>query len=120
MSIHERIKEFGLLLAIGMKKTRLLSLLMLESFYIALSAALVGSLLGSALVHYFIRHPIDFSAWLPDGYDFAGLSFSPILPVYFDLKYCFYASFLVALMTVIATLIPCWRLNSLSPARVIA
>ncbi|MGD8910304.1 MAG: FtsX-like permease family protein, partial [Chromatiales bacterium] len=75
MAVHERTHEFGILLAIGMKRRRLLLMVLLESLFLALVSALIGSIVGTLLAHYLQTHGIDFSASMPDGYDWGGIMF---------------------------------------------
>jgi putative ABC transport system permease protein len=49
MSVLERVREFGTLLAIGTSRTQLAGLLLLEALWLALFGALAGSALGAGL-----------------------------------------------------------------------
>ncbi len=53
MSIRERVREIGILKALGFRKTHVLSLLIGESALLALSGALIGSLGAKALFSNF-------------------------------------------------------------------
>jgi len=118
MAVHERSHEFGILLAIGMKRWWLLLMVMLESFFLALVAAVAGSLLGVLIGGYFEEHGIDFSKSMPDGYDWAGIVFEPKMSAYLEPAYLLYGSMLMILVTLVASLIPSWRTVRLKPAEV--
>ena len=49
MSIRERVREIGILKALGFRKSQILSLLLGESVFLALSGALLGSLTAKIL-----------------------------------------------------------------------
>ncbi len=61
MMINERVKEFGILIAVGMKKIRLLRVLFLEIGFISFLGALSGMLGSIPVVWYFSQHPIRFT-----------------------------------------------------------
>lgn len=50
MSVLERVREFGTLMAVGTSRAQLASLLLLEALWLALLGALAGSILGLGLV----------------------------------------------------------------------
>jgi len=59
MSILERTREFGLMLALGSRPGRIASLLMLESALLTLLGLIIGMVIGSALV--FWAHNVGFA-----------------------------------------------------------
>jgi len=118
MAVHERSHEFGILLAIGMKRRWLLLMVLLESFFLSLVSALAGSLLGLAVVGYFEKHGIDLSGSLPDGYDWGGIIFEPVMQVHLEIMDLFSACALMILITLVSSLIPSWRIVRLKPAEV--
>lgn len=118
MAVHERTHEFGILLAIGMKGRWLLLMVLFESFFLALVSALAGALLGLAVVGYFEKHGIDFSGTLPDGYDWGGIVFEPVMQVHLQPMDLLYACVLMIVITMLSSLIPSWRTVRLKPAEV--
>jgi putative ABC transport system permease protein len=66
MSAFERVREIGTLRALGLQTGQVTALLMLEATVIGLMGALVGTLLGSAVV-YSMRDGIDVSRMLASG-----------------------------------------------------
>jgi ABC-type lipoprotein release transport system permease subunit len=118
MAVHERTHEFGILLAIGMKRWWLLTMVLLESFFLALVSAVSGSFLGTLLALYFEDHGIDFSESMPDGYDWAGIVFEPVMKGYLLPMDVMNASILMIAVTMLASLLPSWRTVRLKPAEV--
>ncbi len=119
MAVHERSHEFGILLAIGMKRRWLLLMVMWESLLLALVAALLGSLLGLPLAHYLATHGIDFSASMPDGYDWGGIVFEPVMRGYLEPSQVVQACVLTLLVSLLASLLPAWHTARLKPAEVL-
>jgi len=118
MAVHERTHEFGILLSIGMKRRWLLTMVLFESLFLALVSAVAGSVLGSLASLYMESHGIDFSASMPDGYDWAGVVFEPVMNTYLLPLDVLNASVLMIVVTLIASLIPSWRTVRLKPAEV--
>jgi ABC-type lipoprotein release transport system permease subunit len=58
MMTMERRKEFAVMMSIGMKKTRLIGLLLLETLLLGLLGAIVGLILALPIVAYIFWHPI--------------------------------------------------------------
>ena len=119
MAVHERTHEFGILLAIGMKRRWLLLMVLLESFFLALVSALIGSVIGALLARYLEIHGIDFSASMPDGYDWGGMVFEPVMKGYLEPGQIVEACILTLVVSMIASLIPSWRTIRLRPAQVL-
>ena len=61
MAILERTREFGVLMSIGTKPSRLTKVLLIESMTMATLGIMGGIVLGSAITLYFQSHGIDLS-----------------------------------------------------------
>ena len=119
MAVHERTHEFGILLSIGMSRWWLLTMVMFESLCLALVSAVAGSIVGTFVAIYFEEHGIDFSASMPDGYDWNGIAFEPIMRGYFEPQHLLTSSLLMITIALIASIIPSWRTIRLKPAEVL-
>lgn len=119
MAIHERTHEFGILLSIGLKRWALLAMVLLESFYLAILSAVIGAIIGGSLALHFEHHGIDFSNQLPDGYDWAGIVFEPIMKGAISAEQIIQAIVLMLILTIIASLIPALRTLKLNTAEAI-
>lgn len=78
MMMMERKFEMGMLVAIGMKKFKLMLLLMIESVLTVLSGCLLGILVSIPLVYYFNRSPLKIGGETAEAYERFG--FEPIFP----------------------------------------
>jgi putative ABC transport system permease protein len=63
MAIMERVPEFGVLNAVGMKPSSMVQLILLEAFFLGCIGIFFGTLLGLADVAFLSRHGIDFSSF---------------------------------------------------------
>jgi len=77
MSVFERIHEFGIMKAIGVKPKQLIVLIYIEMFIQTFLAVLLALVAGSALSWYLQENGLDMSS-LADGISFAGLAFDPV------------------------------------------
>jgi len=58
MFTNERLREFGMLISIGMRKIRLIWVTFIETIFISFIGATAGSIVGFIIVFYGMRHPI--------------------------------------------------------------
>lgn len=79
MMTLERQREFAVMLATGMQRGRLLTLVMIESLLIAALGIAIGMLLVTPLLVYLLHHPIQLTGDTAKLMIEAG--FAPILPV---------------------------------------
>lgn len=63
MAVLERVREIGMLMAIGMNRPRIFFMIMFETVFLALVGGPLGVLLGYLSVTYFGTHGIDLGAW---------------------------------------------------------
>lgn len=63
MVVLERVKELGMLMAVGMNRTKVFGMIMLETVFLTLTGGLIGIGLGVAASKYFGVHGLDLSAW---------------------------------------------------------
>lgn len=63
MAVLERTREFGVMLALGISRARLLGLVLLEAMMLGGLGLLAGNLLGLAVTAFFARSGIDLGAF---------------------------------------------------------
>ena len=78
MATYERIREFGLLKAIGATPWRVLREISIEALTLALVSTLVGGAVGVFFGWYFQEFPIDLSTFSPDGFSTMGVAMNPL------------------------------------------
>lgn len=116
MAIHERTREFGVLRAIGMNKHWLLVMVLIESLLLAIVSAVVGTVLGLVLIKGLLKDGIDLSGSMPDGFDMVGIVIDPVMSMQLDPLQVLYAALLVIAITMVAALLPSWRVMRVKPA----
>jgi ABC-type lipoprotein release transport system permease subunit len=113
MMTVERMYEFGMLIAIGMKKSKLKIILLGETFLITLLGVVLGILLSMPSVIYLQEKPIRFSGEIAKAYEQFG--FEALFPAEFDLKIFFTQSLIVLFMALLIGLYPLWFVGGLNP-----
>lgn len=82
MTTLERQREFAVMLATGMLRRKLIMLLVIESFFIAVIGILIGLFLSAPVLAYFYYNPIEITGEAAMAMLEAG--FEPIVPVSID------------------------------------
>ncbi len=113
MSVFERTREFGVMLAIGTRPNQILSLVIIESIVITLIGILLGSLLGAALGYYFKIYPIDYTNYQKE-MEVWGLVITK-LPAKLAVSYFLETPLIIFLVSMVFTIIPARRAARLKP-----
>lgn len=117
VSVMERRREFGILLAIGWAPVQVFVLVVLESVWLAITGILAGAALTTPLYLYLSANPIDISAQLTDGapMEVAGVGFSTELPVGIFPENAVIIVCAIIAATVLSGLYPAWRAGRTVP-----
>jgi ABC-type lipoprotein release transport system permease subunit len=115
MSVLERTKEFGVLLAIGMTPRRLGALVLLESALLGVLGAAVGACFGAAIVWYLVAYGIDYSAYMGEAFEMEGLVMSTLIRGAWDPDRMGAYLLATVVFTFLAGLWPAWHLTRLQP-----
>ncbi|MFQ5605950.1 MAG: ABC transporter permease [bacterium] len=114
MNVMERVREFGILQAIGMKPKQLSGLILLESSFKITISLMVGLLISFVVVSILIRYPIPLSdeiveAYASYGFVIENLQFSGKAKVYLE------PFFSIAIIAVLALIYPLYKTVKLTP-----
>jgi ABC-type antimicrobial peptide transport system permease subunit len=108
----ERIKEFGMLRAVGMKSGAVIIQVVLESTLIMLAGVAIGVLLGWVLATQWLGDGIDLSQWA-QGVEMAGMR--SVLTPYILIEDIVLVTVLSLFFGVLAALYPAWRAVKIKP-----
>lgn len=113
MAVLERTKEIGMLMAVGMNKRKVFSMIMLETIFLALVGTAAGILISAVTVYYTGRNGLNFSKWA-EGYESWGYSALVYPKLFFD----FYIgmTFMVIITAIISSIYPARKALKLNPA----
>jgi len=104
MMIHERKREFGVLISIGMKKARLAAILIFEMLFIGLIGVLAGTSLSLPILWILHTHPIHLTGDMAQVME--DLGFEAVMPLAWIDMYVLWQGLVVALMVVLSCLFP--------------
>lgn len=112
MAVLERTREFGMMMALGIRPPRLAGLVMLESFFLTLAGLLLGLLVGGLVTWYFAIHGFSY----PGMAEMAG-EFGLPDKIYPQISLVAFGSGPLAILicTLLAALYPALRLWRLQP-----
>ena len=115
MSVMERMREFGVILALGMSPGRLRRLILTEGLLLGLFASSLGLAGGSAVTHYLVNEGIDYSEMMGETMDIAGISVSTFIFAGWDTTSMAVYTLVAVLLSVAATIYPAWKAGKLQP-----
>lgn len=115
MSVMERMREFGVILAVGSTPLRLRGMILVEAAVLGGVAALWGTLFGSLATWYLWSVGIDLQAFVPDTLEFGGVVFEPVLRAKWDIAWMVKIALYVIGLTLLAALYPAVKAGRIAP-----
>lgn len=100
MLTAERKREFGVVVAIGMQKKKLASVMTIEMLLVGILGIVAGSLVASVLILYGVDHPLVFKGEMAKMYEDYGME--PLMVFKGINLYFAWQVFIVALMVLVA------------------
>lgn len=113
MMMEERAFEMGMLVAIGMKKSKLILLLIIESVITVLAGCIVGIGISVPVVYYLERYPLRISGETAQVYQRFG--FEPIFLTAVDASIFIRQGLIVLMIGLILSLYPAYKALRLNP-----
>jgi ABC-type antimicrobial peptide transport system permease subunit len=113
MVVMERTKEIGMLMAIGMNKIKVFSMIVFESVMLSLTGGIVGIIIGAISAKFGETHPIDLSIWA-QGYQ--QLGYDAFVYTSLDPEMLINVTVLVILTGIIAAIYPAYKALKNDPA----
>ena len=118
MSVMERTREFGILMAIGLRPGQVRMLVLLETFLLGLLGTLLGLALGLSLSYYMSKVGFDLSTWITP-VTYAGGTIQPRLKAIFELRNFIDPAYMLLIVSLLAGLLPARRAAKLQPVEAI-
>ncbi|MGZ4100055.1 MAG: ABC transporter permease, partial [Bacteroidia bacterium] len=117
MMMNERMHEFGILVAVGMKKRILSSIIFIEIVLISGLGVLLGMSGALPLVLYFHYNPIKFTGELAKGYEEYGME--PIIPTSMDIANFTSQAYIVFVIATVLSVYPFYKINKIKVIKAI-
>ena len=115
MSVMERMREFGVMLALGMTPSRLRRLILTEGLLLGLFASSLGFAGGTAMTSYLVKEGVDYSEMIGETMEMAGVSISTVVHAGWDVRSMAAYTLVAVLLSVAATIYPAWKAGKLQP-----
>ncbi len=115
MMVSEREREFGILVSIGMRKTKLAFVTVLENLMLTLGGAFVGMALVKPVQFYFKYNPIDLSGQMKEAIE--QFDFEPKLYTTTSFIINLNHGAIVFVIGVLVSLYAVWKIMKLEPVK---
>jgi len=112
MMLSERKKEFGVLVSIGMSKSKLGFLVFLENVFMAIIGTAIGFLIAIPIVYYLHYYPIELTGVEAEGMTKNG--FEPVLSVSTDINIFIGQAVTVLIMSILFSLYPIFKIRAMN------
>lgn len=121
VSVMERMREFGIQLAIGYRPGQIFRMVLWESLFLALVGVVVGLLIFAGPYYYMARYGVDMTAMVgtDETMDVAGVGMSMVMQMGIYPENLAIIVGTVILATLVAGLYPAWRAGRVEPVDVI-
>lgn len=112
MAILERVKELGMLMAIGMNKTKIFIMIMYETVMLTITGAIIGIFIAVVNAIVFSKTGINLSAWSDA---FASIGYDAIIYPVLETRMVTITTLMVILTGILASVYPAVKALSLKP-----
>ena len=116
MIVFERTRELGMLMAVGMSKSRVFNMIMLETIFLTFIGGIIGMALSAFLVSFFHRHGIDLST-MSKG--LGAFGFDPKIYPFIATQFYFHLSIMIFCTGILSAIMPARKALKLKPVEAI-
>jgi len=113
MVVLERVKEIGMLMAVGMNKLRIFLMILLETVFLSLTGGIIGVIAGTMISNYFETRPINLATWA-DAY--TDLGYDPFVYTSLNMELLVNVTVMVLITGVLASLYPAYKALKQDPS----
>ena len=117
MSVMERVREFGVMMALGTRPGQVFRIILFEGILLGLFSSLLGLLLGLAFTWPVYVYGLDFSEMMGGDADVAGIPIDAIIYPKFHWSGTAVSCAIAWCMTILSTLWPAWYAARLEPVQ---
>jgi len=112
MMTLERLREFGLLLSVGMSRFKLAVVVFIETFAMSILGILSGFGVGSLVLLYFYYNPIELKNDMEEL--MLEFGFEPVFPMAFEVDIYLWQGMVLFLITMMISLYPTFKIFTLN------
>ena len=113
LAIQARIKQIGVMRAIGTKPLEILKLLLYETFILGGLSVIIGGLLGGWLTFYMQTHPLELASFAEMYREYGILE--AVFPTQFSWTFTFIGMGYILILNLISIIYPAWTVIRMRP-----
>ncbi len=111
MMTVERRREFGVMIAVGMRKTKLTGVVIFEMFFIGIIGIIAGIIGSIPVIQWFYHNPIKLTGEYATMMEQFGLD--PVMPFAWDIGFFANQTLAVAIIMIIAVIYPIYSISKI-------
>ena len=115
MAVYERTREIGVMLALGLQRTRIIQIIVIESTVLAALASVLGVLMGGCINYFLSIQGLDLSGGTGEPLQMMGLNFEPTMYVEMQLGSYWIPVVGLFVIAILSSLWPAYRASRLHP-----
>jgi len=113
MVVMERVKELGMLMAIGMNRLKVFAMIMLETIFLSITGGVIGMVVAGLMIRYFGNHGINLESFAQG---FEAIGYNPMLYPQIGLSFYLTITGLIILTAIVASIYPAVKALRMNPA----
>lgn len=111
MMTAERRREFGVMIAVGMRKTKLAIIMVIELFYLGILSIVTAVLASMPLIYWLQIHPIPVEGEMAKNLELYGIA--PYLPIALESSFIWEQSQTVLFIVMLCAMLPLYSISKL-------
>lgn len=115
MMTNERMREFSVMISVGMQKSKLALVIIVELIFLTSIAVLAGIAISLPVMFYFYYNPIEFSGDAVQA--MKDFNFEPVMPMSMDLQIFVFQGIAISILMLIAMSYPTIKIMTLQVAK---
>jgi ABC-type lipoprotein release transport system permease subunit len=115
MSVMERQREFGIMMALGMMPGQVVRLVLLESCWLGILGLILGVIITTPWFFYMARIGIDFSSQIGEDYSAGGVLVDPVMKFRLYRESALWIAGAVFSLTLLAGIFPAFKAGRTTP-----
>jgi ABC-type lipoprotein release transport system permease subunit len=115
MSVLERTREFGVLLAVGMRPRELAKLVLWEGAILGVVGTALGLAFGALLTYPLVTHGLDYTQFMGESMEYMGVTISSVLKAKYDMARMAQYGVAAVLFTTSCAIYPAWYVTKFTP-----
>ena len=112
MMTHERRREFSVMIATGMQRYKLATIVFFETLYMGLIGVISGSIISLPIVYYFYKNPIPLKGEMANAME--EFNVQPIMPFALEGSIYLNQAIVVVILVVLISIYPLININRFS------